>query len=210
MKIRNHIINDIWYKQTSNVSKKFIDPTHVVLHYTASWTASGSLSHLLGRAGGSSNTGSSAHLVVDRDGSAWQICPFNRRAWHAGPSEYNGFKDLNSHSIGIEFVNPGWLKKHPTGWVDSFGSQKTETELEALGGYMLAKHPRVGGDTYAWLYYTEAQILKGIELCELLMEEYDIKAFVTHEEIDTRGWKTDPGPAFPLDMFTDLLNEKCE
>ena len=44
----------------------------------------------------------SAHLLIRRDGSVFQYVPFNRRAWHAGISSYQGRKDCNDFSIGIE------------------------------------------------------------------------------------------------------------
>ena len=44
----------------------------------------------------------SAHLLIRRDGSLFQYVPFNRRAWHAGISTYQGRKDCNDFSIGIE------------------------------------------------------------------------------------------------------------
>jgi N-acetylmuramoyl-L-alanine amidase len=31
--------------------------------------------------------------------------------------------------------------------------------------------------------------------------KYPIIDIVSHEEIDTRGWKTDPGPAFPMKLL---------
>lgn len=40
-----------------------------------------------------------------------------------------------------------------------------------------------------------------------LIAKYDIQDIITHEEIDKRGWKTDPGPAFPQPMFKDLLGQ---
>ncbi len=44
----------------------------------------------------------SAHLLIRRDGSLVQYVPFDRRAWHAGRSEYGGRRNWNDFSIGIE------------------------------------------------------------------------------------------------------------
>ena len=44
----------------------------------------------------------SAHLLIRRDGRVIQFVPFNRRAWHAGESNYKGRPNCNDFSIGIE------------------------------------------------------------------------------------------------------------
>ncbi|MCH9664851.1 MAG: 1,6-anhydro-N-acetylmuramyl-L-alanine amidase AmpD [Gammaproteobacteria bacterium] len=44
----------------------------------------------------------SAHLVIRRDGSIMQFGPFDRKAWHAGKSSYQGREKCNDFSIGIE------------------------------------------------------------------------------------------------------------
>ena len=44
----------------------------------------------------------SAHLLIKRDGSCVQFVPFNKRAWHAGKSNYQGKERCNDFSIGIE------------------------------------------------------------------------------------------------------------
>jgi AmpD protein len=44
----------------------------------------------------------SSHLFVRRDGSVLQFVPFNKRAWHAGESIFNGQSGCNDFSIGIE------------------------------------------------------------------------------------------------------------
>jgi AmpD protein len=44
----------------------------------------------------------SAHLLVRRDGEVVQYVPFDRRAWHAGRSCYDGRENCNDFSIGIE------------------------------------------------------------------------------------------------------------
>ena len=44
----------------------------------------------------------SAHVLIKRNGEVIQFVPFNKRAWHAGVSSYNGKNDCNNFSIGIE------------------------------------------------------------------------------------------------------------
>jgi AmpD protein len=44
----------------------------------------------------------SAHLLIDRDGIVTQYVPLDRRAWHAGKSEFRGRSNCNDFSIGIE------------------------------------------------------------------------------------------------------------
>ncbi len=44
----------------------------------------------------------SAHLLIRRDGECVQFVPFNKRAWHAGISSFQGRKNCNDFSIGIE------------------------------------------------------------------------------------------------------------
>ncbi len=44
----------------------------------------------------------SPHLFVRRNGKIIQMVPFDKRAWHAGKSSYNGRSNFNDFSIGIE------------------------------------------------------------------------------------------------------------
>ena len=44
----------------------------------------------------------SSHLLINRDGSFQQFVPFNKCAWHAGQSSFEGKEDCNKFSIGIE------------------------------------------------------------------------------------------------------------
>ena len=44
----------------------------------------------------------SSHLMINRQGAVTQYVPFNKRAWHAGESEFGGRKACNDFSIGIE------------------------------------------------------------------------------------------------------------
>jgi len=44
----------------------------------------------------------SSHLLIRRSGELVQYVPFNKKAWHAGKSSYQGIKNCNDYSIGIE------------------------------------------------------------------------------------------------------------
>ena len=44
----------------------------------------------------------SAHVLIRRNGEVMQFVPFNKRAWHAGQSEYKGCDNCNDFAIGIE------------------------------------------------------------------------------------------------------------
>jgi N-acetylmuramoyl-L-alanine amidase len=56
----------------------------------------------------------SAHYLIGRDGTLWQLVDEEARAWHAGAGEWGGSGDLNSRSIGIELDNSGIVPfSHP-------------------------------------------------------------------------------------------------
>ena len=44
----------------------------------------------------------SSHLLIERDGALTQFVSFDKKAWHAGESEFSGRKNCNEFSIGIE------------------------------------------------------------------------------------------------------------
>lgn len=44
----------------------------------------------------------SAHLLIERDGHLTQFAAFERRAWHAGASAFEGRPRCNDYSVGIE------------------------------------------------------------------------------------------------------------
>lgn len=51
---------------------------------------------------------SSHYLIGDAPATIYKLVDENDRAWHAGESEWQGRTWLNSSSIGIEIVNPGY------------------------------------------------------------------------------------------------------
>jgi N-acetylmuramoyl-L-alanine amidase len=89
------------YKETPNVGVE-ITPTLIVIHYTGDNSLEGALSWLTTK-----RSKVSAHIVVDKDGTIYQLAPFNVATWHAGKSSYGGSSGVNSFSIGIENVGIG-------------------------------------------------------------------------------------------------------
>lgn len=74
----------------------------IVLHYTSSGLQE-SLEILKGR-------GVSSHYLIGQSpATIYRLVEEDRRAWHAGESEWNGRTWLNATSIGIELVHRGYL-----------------------------------------------------------------------------------------------------
>jgi N-acetylmuramoyl-L-alanine amidase len=74
----------------------------IVLHYTGMSSLQEVLQKLCDPA-----SELSAHYVVDEQGNIYRLVDEERRAWHAGVSNWQGQRDINSRSIGIEIMNNG-------------------------------------------------------------------------------------------------------
>jgi len=79
-------------------------PTLIVLHHTEQDSVQQSLDTLRTRNSGGQV---SAHYLVGKDGSLYQLVPDSLRAWHAGAGHWGTISDINSASIGIELDNDG-------------------------------------------------------------------------------------------------------
>jgi len=71
----------------------------------------------------------SAHLLIKRDGSIIQFVPFDKRAWHAGESSFNGQDNCNDFSIGIELEGTDNLN------YEAVQYQSLKTTLKQLKNY---------------------------------------------------------------------------
>ena len=210
MTIKNHRLDGAAYVASPNKSGK-INPKFIVMHYTAGYTAQSAINTLTRK-----GSGVSAHVTVDLDGTITQHVPFNVKAWHAGPSRHMGYNGLNSHSVGIEIVNIGFLRQVRTGqYQDAYGNVRDDGDFP--NGLVAAPNSRVGSGVFYWPVYPQAQLEAVDRLTADLTSKYPILDIVSHEEIDTRGWKTDPGPAFPMKLFKRHLTtdrgadgERCE
>jgi N-acetylmuramoyl-L-alanine amidase len=77
-------------------------PDMIILHYTGMKSGAAAEAWLC-----ASESQVSSHYLVNEDGRVVQMVRESDRAWHAGKSFWQGVTDINSHSVGIEIVNPG-------------------------------------------------------------------------------------------------------
>lgn len=178
----------------ANSSGGPITPELIVLHDTAGRLEKGSSVAWFR----SKQCQTSAHFVVERDGDIVQMVPTDRRAFHAGVSQWRGRTYCNSFAIGIEIVSPGECAADGRAWFH----KKSEPGF-ALSELVHRPSPRTHGSGPArWMPYTPAQIDAVKRLCRALMEHYPgCNDIVTHWMI-APGRKVDTSPLLPLDEIT--------
>ena len=74
----------------------------LVLHYTGMQSGQAALDRLC-----DPDSSVSSHYLIEEDGRIFGLVDEEKRAWHAGVGVWQECRDVNSHSIGIEIVNPG-------------------------------------------------------------------------------------------------------
>ena len=80
----------------------------------------------------------SSHLLINRDGSFQQFVPFDKCAWHAGQSSFEGKEDCNKFSIGIELegtVNESFTDKQYTILNEIIGLLRREYPVKNIVGH---------------------------------------------------------------------------
>lgn len=204
MEIKQHNLVGTQQQMTPNMGGT-ITPRFIVMHYTAGWSAEGSISWLTNK-----KSKVSAHLVIGRDGIITQLVPFNRKAWHAGPSAYEGYRNLNTYSIGIELDNAGWMTEVSQGVYTGSNGHKLSASKMAEVETIKGSHTNVeNGAVKDWMMYTDAQLQALEDVVDALLDKYPtIEAIVGHDEIDTRNIKQDPGPAFSMSFYKKKMLER--
>ena len=181
MQIAGHKLVGVPFR-AANASGGTMSPTLIVAHDTAGRLEKGSSVEWFA----SKDCNTSAHVVVERDGSIVQMVPFNKKAFHAGRSSWKGREFCNAFSIGIEIVNPGALDKSGTAWF-----KQTFADCVAV-------NTKEHGSGHKWMAYTPEQIEAVKAICKAISEKYDIEDLTTHWAISP-GRKVDPSPLFPLE-----------
>lgn len=150
-------------------------PRFVILHYTAGSSFGGAKNVLTAR----DENYVSAHIMIGRDGTIAQLVRLDEIAYHAGESAWKGYRRLNSCSIGIELVNPGYVRAGFPAWPSKPAFHKN------------------GGPKRLWYTYPEEQISA---LCDVLRALYSayggLSEAIGHDDV-APARKLDPGPSFP-------------
>jgi N-acetylmuramoyl-L-alanine amidase len=199
------VVNHVLHKDGKPVPQKpssnhggVMKPELLVLHYTATSAAPSAIAALTD---GHSSNRVLAHLVLDKDGSVTQLLPFNVIGWHVGKSAWEGKSNCNDFAIGIEQVNAGVLNHMADG---SFRTQLGKHVVPASGA-LHAQHRITHGWAY-WEDYPDAQVQTAIAIGRALHAAYRFQDVVGHEDVATPpGRKTDPGPAYPLDLVRSRI-----
>ena len=92
----------VFHRPSPNYTARRTPIDMIVLHYTGMSSLPEVLDKLC-----DPKSELSAHFVVDVDGRIFQLVGDEYRAWHAGVSNWQGQRDINSRSIGIEIMNNG-------------------------------------------------------------------------------------------------------
>lgn len=190
----SHVVSQALLKRTGH-GMRWIPSPHfserkavieaVVLHYTAT----GSLEETIDlfRMEGE---GASAHYVIGKDGRIVQMVDVEKKAWHAGTSEFQGRPDVNDFSLGIELVNWGLLKEKKGilyAWPGDYGTEYA------------GRSPLYAGGQW-WDPFTEIQYRVLTELVRQIRVHYPgitPERIIGHGDIALpRGRKIDPGLAF--------------
>jgi N-acetylmuramoyl-L-alanine amidase len=176
----------VTYHDTPNVGGA-LSARFLVMHYTAGSSVDSAVQSLCTR---KPSGNASAHLVLGRDGQLVQLAPFNVVTWHAGLSQWQDCIGLNQYAIGLEMDNAGVLDEMGGRYYTWFRREVPASEVQHA-----AQGP--GGPVRAWHAYTEAQVVRALEVAELLSQHYGLRDVLGHSDI-APGRKIDPGPAFPL------------
>lgn len=129
-----------------------------------------------------SGTGNSGHFYIDRDGSIEQWVPIDRIAHHV--------RGHNADTIGIELVNrgryPDWLATDSQHWPEPY----TQAQIQALLQLLTVLHQRLPA-------------LEGV----VGHEHLDTERVPASDDPNRRVQrKTDPGPNFPWERVTSVID----
>ncbi len=156
------------YKSPNYNSRKNSQIKLIIIHYTALKNTEEAISYLCKK-----ENKVSSHYLISQKGIIYNLVNDQFRAWHAGEAFWQGFKDINSISIGIE------LDYNPYGKNNKFSS-KMISELKDLiikiqKKYKISKYNILGhsdiapfrkidpGKYFPWKSLSSSKILPGFK-----------------------------------------------
>lgn len=184
MAIVDHWISGLAKKPLKHVGRSQ-KPTLIVVHYSVTDTVAQAVAAL-------NAAGLGYHILIEKDGKAFQTRPLNETAAHPGLSNWKSAEGLTLGgsvqigSIGICLMNKGFdFKKSP----------------HAAG--RLAYNPD-DASMQKWEVYPKAQVEACAAIVKQIAAHYPIAEVVGHHDVAIMG-KFDPGPLFDLDALNKLI-----
>jgi len=178
LKIDHQPLQD--YTVRKNKNKKIVKPEYIIIHYTANCNQKSVINHF-------KKTKVSSHYIINPHGKITETIHPDNTAQHAGESSWKNNTEMNTYSIGIELINPGFTKENQE------PCSSEQPELWTNQDCILLE-----GSPECWYPFTKQQISSLIALCKKLIQQYHIPTcnVLGHSDI-APGRKTDPGPLFP-------------
>jgi N-acetyl-anhydromuramyl-L-alanine amidase AmpD len=169
-----------------------LDPRYVIIHFTTGTNMMQTVHTFL-----NPESGVSSHLLVGREGRVVQFVPFNKIAFHAGQSTWEGETNLNRFAIGIEVDNAGFLRTTPKGF-------KRKNKLIPIEQVKSKKHWKEDF-VRPWQTFTDEQVQVVRKIVQALREQYPtIQEIVGHDMVNLVN-RLDPGPFYPLGELREAI-----
>jgi N-acetylmuramoyl-L-alanine amidase len=172
-----------------NTKDREPNPKYIIMHFTTGTRIEGTISHFK-----NASSGVSTHLLIGRDGRVVQFLPFDVPANHTGLSWWEGERNLNRFSIGIELDNAGKLSFIDGKWIRK---KVIFTRSEVLKAAHWKESVKKG-----WEKFPPEQLKVALMIVKALRKKYrkSIVEIIGHDDVNIRN-RLDPGPAFPLRDF---------
>ena len=174
--------------------------SYIALHNTMGGSVTSSIKYL-----NTKTNGFGYHVLIERDGTVYQTAPLDQITRHAGLSNWRGWDNLNSFSIGVSFGNYGPLKRKGSWYENEYEGRMREDDVIA------GPVPHYNGQrTYAeagWERYPEAQVEAGLRICRQIVKRLPIRDVIRHDDVAI-GRKFDTGPALSLTPFAELVGDR--
>lgn len=180
----------------SHTGGAFAQTPHIlIMHFTSGGSARSSATWFQDP---TNRAKSSAHVVVDRDGSVIQCVDFDTAANHAGVSSWGGLTSFNTKSFGIELANWGDLRPGPGGtWLTP---SNTPVANPVIATHKNGNPNPPHNAPIGWEPFPAEQIATAVAIARELAAKYAVDTILGHDDI-ARDRKWDPGPAFDMARF---------
>lgn len=206
LSIVNHKLAGTDFRAAQSAGSKIKAPIAIVIHDTAGSLKKYSSVDWFE----SEQCETSAHVVVERDGTITQMVAFDTVAFHAGRSTFKGRSGCNAFTIGIEIVNPGMMTARNGEAlliykVNGKDGKITEKIVERFPLKDCQEvHTKEHGKG-ACLPYTPEQIAAVESICKALVRAYPSIQDITAHYIISPGRKVDVTPLYPLEQLRQAV-----